>query len=414
MDEKLSPGYKGAVTLAPRTATLGDLVPILTDELPAVIDEVVEELGAEWPDYAELLREDSDVVRETAQTALRRLVALAEQGPATSAGKAPETAALFEEVGRIEWREGRSLATLLSAYRAGARVAWGRISRAALRRGVAPEALVLLAEAVFVFVEDLSNASARGYVDEQHATAVERERLRAELAELLMAERADLAVVRAASAHAGWPLPHSVSLVIADPATTTSHELLARLDTRCLPLRRPELVGAIVPDLHGPARRSRLTKALAGMPVVVSSAVLPDQLPLTLPPAMVALRLLGEGVIDDNPLFVADHYDALLVHRDDRLLAALRDQVLAPLAEQPAGARQRLEETLAAWLTHMGDHRAIAATLHVHPQTVRYRLGRLRQLFGASLDDPRTRLRLTLALCWRDGSPGTPRFDDAS
>jgi DNA-binding PucR family transcriptional regulator len=94
----------------------------------------------------------------------------------------------------------------------------------------------------------------------------------------------------------------------------------------------------------------------------------------------------------------------LIVHRDDRLLSALQDQVLAPLAEQPAGARQRLEETLVAWLTHMGDHRAIAAALHVHPQTVRYRLARLRALFGAALEDPHTRLRLTLALCWRNGS----------
>jgi len=397
----LSPRYKDEVTVAPRPATLGDLVPILVDELPAVIDEVVEELDAEWPDYAVLLHEDSDVVRETAEAALHRLVALAEQGPGNGS-QSPETTALFEEVGRMEWREGRALATLLSAYRAGARVTWGRISRAALHRGVAPEALVLLAEAVFVFVEDLSNASARGYVDEQHATAVERERLRAELAELLMAERAELGVVRAAAARAGWPLPLSVSLVIADPATTAAHELLARLDANCLPLRRPELVGAIAPDLHGPARRSRLTRALAGMRVVITSPVRPDQLPLTLEPAMVALRLLGDGIIDDAPLFVADHYDALLVHRDDRLLDALRNQVLAPLADQPARARQRLEETLTAWLTHMGDHRAIANSLHVHPQTVRYRLGRLRALFGPALDDPGVRLRLTLALCWRN------------
>jgi len=117
---------------------------------------------------------------------------------------------------------------------------------------------------------------------------------------------------------------------------------------------------------------------------------------------MVAVRLLGDGIIDDAPLFVADHYDALLVHRDDRLLDALRNQVLAPLADQPARARQRLEETLTAWLTHMGDHRAIANSLHVHPQTVRYRLGRLRALFGPALDDPGVRLRLTLALCWRN------------
>ena len=47
------------------------------------------------------------------------------------------------------------------------------MSRMALRRGVAPESIALLAEAVFDFVEELSSASARGYVDEQLATAPE-------------------------------------------------------------------------------------------------------------------------------------------------------------------------------------------------------------------------------------------------
>jgi DNA-binding PucR family transcriptional regulator len=34
----------------------------------------------------------------------------------------------------------------------------------------------------------------------------------------------------------------------------------------------------------------------------------------------------------------------------------------------------------------------------VHPQTVRYRLGRLRELFGEQLDDPQHRVELELAL----------------
>ena len=48
----------------------------------------------------------------------------------------------------------------------------------------------------------------------------------------------------------------------------------------------------------------------------------------------------------------------------------------------------------------MGDRRAVADELHVHPQTVRYRMGRLREVFGADLDDPDLRLQLMLALAW--------------
>jgi DNA-binding PucR family transcriptional regulator len=57
-----------------------------------------------------------------------------------------------------------------------------------------------------------------------------------------------------------------------------------------------------------------------------------------------------------------------------------------------------LSETLLAWLDHQGRVPEIAAALNVHPQTVRYRLGRLRELFGAQLDDPQVRFELALVL----------------
>jgi hypothetical protein len=395
----LSSRYNIGVTSSDVT-TLPDLLGPLTEELPQVIAEVVNLLREEWPDYATFLEEDPDTVLETAQVAIHHLVALAERG----AGPGPDMSpmgggVLFEEVGRVEWREGRSLATLLSAYRAGARVAWRHMSRAALRRGAPPEAIALLAEAVFVFVEDLSSASARGYVEEQLATAAERERLRAELAEQLLSERVDLTALRATAAAGGWPLPANAALVLVPAAR--GHELFGRLDPSALPLRRPEMTGAIVADPDGPGRRTRLAAALAGLGAVVGSTVTTATLPTTLRSTLVAARLVAEGVLGADPVFVDEHYDALVVHDDPQLLEALARQALAPLAGVPAATRARLEETLTAWLTTMGDRQEVARQLHVHPQTVRYRLGRLHELYGAALDDPRTRLRLTLALCWR-------------
>src|SRR3954449_10556313 len=175
--------------------TLPDLLPTLVEDLPQVIEEVVGLLREEWPDYASFLADDPAGVTETAEAALHRLVGLAQctDSAKVSAGEGE----LFEELGRIEWREGRSLSALLSAYRAGARVAWRHMSRMALRRGVAPESIAMLAEAVFDFVEELSSASGRGYVDEQPSSAPAGGRLRAELAELLMSERADLTAGRA-------------------------------------------------------------------------------------------------------------------------------------------------------------------------------------------------------------------------
>jgi DNA-binding PucR family transcriptional regulator len=88
----------------------------------------------------------------------------------------------------------------------------------------------------------------------------------------------------------------------------------------------------------------------------------------------------------------------LLIARDPALAADLARRALAPLDQLSPGARERLRETLAAWLDAQGHARTAAETLHVHVQTLRYRLGRLRDVFGDALDDPQRRLELALAL----------------
>jgi DNA-binding PucR family transcriptional regulator len=88
----------------------------------------------------------------------------------------------------------------------------------------------------------------------------------------------------------------------------------------------------------------------------------------------------------------------LVVAADPEALADLRDQALAPLADLRPATRARLTETLRAWLLHRGNRERVAAALYVHPQTVRYRVGQLREIFGDALDDPRTVLELTIAL----------------
>jgi hypothetical protein len=54
--------------------------------------------------------------------------------------------------------------------------------------------------------------------------------------------------------------------------------------------------------------------------------------------------------------------------------------------------------TVAAWLDHPGDPREAAARLHVHPNTLRYRLQRLSDVVDLDLHDPETRLALRLQL----------------
>ena len=78
--------------------------------------------------------------------------------------------------------------------------------------------------------------------------------------------------------------------------------------------------------------------------------------------------------------------------------ADLRAAVLAPLDDLRPATAEKLTETLRAWLLHQGRRDAVAEELFVHPQTVRYRMGQLRELFGDDLEDPATVLALVIAL----------------
>jgi DNA-binding PucR family transcriptional regulator len=157
---------------------------------------------------------------------------------------------------------------------------------------------------------------------------------------------------------------------------------------------------AWVPDAGAPGRRSQLEAALDGAPAALGPAVALARAPHSLARARAAHALLLEGRLGDEPLVVADdHLAELLLHGGDTTLAAdLAARVLAPLGELRPKPAARLRETLRAWLDNPGQVQAVAERLHVHPQTVRYRVAQLRELFGETLDDPEARFQLALAL----------------
>ncbi len=87
-------------------------------------------------------------------------------------------------------RAGRSLESLLSAYRIGARVAWRRFAAAGVEAGLEPETLYLLAESIFAYIDVLSAESAEGHALEQSAAAGEAELRRRRLVRMLVRDPA--------------------------------------------------------------------------------------------------------------------------------------------------------------------------------------------------------------------------------
>jgi DNA-binding PucR family transcriptional regulator len=391
---------------------LSALMPALRADLPDLLDDVAAALAQVDPAYAEFLAGGRDEVLPAAEYAISLLVseaaevlgepALGLEGGAAAAESADVAFALFEALGRDQWRRDQPVRLLLSAYQLGGRVTWRRIAAVAMRQALPTEALVALAEAVFRLVDEISAATISGFVEEQAQSATERERLRDVLAERLLSDRADSAVVARAAQAAGWPLPADAAVVLLRPDDEPGREVLGRMTPSALLLRHTAVPGAILPDPDAPGRRSRLAAQLRGTTAVVGPTVPLAQLPESARVAQVAAQTFqldaGHG-----PLFTADRLDAIIVHRDRRLLDALREAELGPLTAATPASRVVLRQTLRSWLVHMGNRRAVAEELGIHPQTVRYRLARVRELFGPVLDDPASRLRLLLALGWEPG-----------
>ena len=359
----------------------------LRPRVPTLVREVIDAVQEAVPEYAAL---DPTVGRGVA-VALEGFLDLVEGGDET---RLPGRE-VYERFGQAEARGGRSLEALLSAYRAGAQVAWRGFASAGHEAGVDPAAMYTLAEAVFAYIDEISAASAEGHAREQSRAASELADRRRRLVEALLTEpQPPPAELSRAAVAAGWELPAAVAALAFD-ASDTPARVDARLGAVALVARIEGVGWAVVPDPFAPGRAAELTRALDGTAAALGPEVPPADAPRSARRAQLALELVTDG----GGLVVAnDRMLDLILRRDGELANELAARRLAPLDALPANTRARLLETLRAWLDAHGEARPAAAALHVHIQTVRYRLGQLRDLLGDALDDPEARLELQLAL----------------
>ena len=176
-------------------------------------------------------------------------------------------------------------------------------------------------------------------------------------------------------------------------ALFTQEALQASLDVSEVDAGEPMAV-VLVPDADG-QQRQRVLDAMTGSRVIVG----PSRQWWTVKSSYLralrtwALAAHGPGVVDTE-----DHLVDLVLSADHDAIADLRRRVLAPLAGLRPSTAERLAETLRAWVLHLGRRDAVADSLFVHPQTVRYRMTQLRDFYGDRLDDPAAVLEITVAL----------------
>jgi hypothetical protein len=408
----------------------------LRSTLPQLADAIVAAIAREVPDYARPMEgRFGETVHFGVQVALNRFVDLL----AGEARRESRARATYARLGAGEYRQGRSLDALLAAYRVGAKVAWRHFVDVGTRAEFPPDSLYDLGAAIFAYIDEISAESAAGFAEAQSEAAGESQRRRQGLLRLLVQDPPPpVEAVRTAAQAAGWALPRLVAAVVAaeadqpeglaaahgeaGPGEEVADGIAARLARRIGPGAVGAAVGGLavvmMPDPEGPGRRWALEAALGDELAAIGPAVIWPEAGASLRRAEAAFRLAAQGRLDGQALssptgqvtpsasgqsvsrlVVADeHLPALLLAAAPAIAADLARTRLAPLDGLGEGPRERLVITLRAWLDRPGQVQAIAAALDVHPQTVRYRLKQLRELFGGRLDDPEARFELSLAL----------------
>jgi hypothetical protein len=368
----------------------------LRPELDGASDEIIAAVRAEVPDFARPMTGRFGMrITEGVTVALNQFLdLLGRDEPLTDVR-------IYRSLGQLEHGEGRTLAALQATYQVSSRILWRRLAASDTARTLPAEVIFRLAEALFTYIEAVSAASVEGWAAEEAGRVGSVQTRRRALVEVLARRPpASAAEIETAAVEAGWHVPAKVAaLVVEDPVAVAG--------------RLPGAVGAdlgpcgiVVLAAPDQAGMDRITVGLRGRSAVLGPAVEPTDAHRSVARARAVWALHRTDVVEPDAQIVRaeEHYLALFVHADPELADDLRERALGKLRDLPAGGSMRAEETLRAWLDAHGDVTATAALLHVHPQTVRYRLAGLRDLLGDAMDDPVRRLELALALRF----PGEP------
>jgi len=375
-----------------------EVAALLRPQLDHAIAEMIDAIQVGVPEYSRPL--DASYT-EAVSRAVRHSVEQFVDRVANPEASFDAIVAEFRAIGVVEAREGRSLEPLQNALRLGARVAWRWLCAAAGAPGLDMQVLGRIGEAIFVYLDDLAGACAAGYQEARAQVAGEQERRRRRLLDLILADPPASAEAIADQARsASWPLPRRVALAAIEeqPGLGGAAGPAVPADVLTDWSRREPCL--LIPDPDGPGRAALIEHALRGWPAALGPAVPLHRASASLRWARAALALGLRGAIDfrGGAIRCDEHMSTLLIFSDEELARALRAARLGPLDGLKPAVRDRLAETLLSWLQHGGNANEVATLLHVHPQTVRYRLRQIDELFGGELRDPDGRFELEMAL----------------
>lgn len=301
---------------------------------------------------------------------------------------------LFRDSARNRATEGMQLEDLLQAYRAGGQIAFRAIENAA--QPEEQSALLLCARMLMQYVDRVSAAVGQTYLDERQALVSEEERRLRELLDCLLDQRPVPAPLRELAERIGFPLGdryRPFALAVPGGSARRHAQIAAGLRARGnLALTEGERVVGLAPPDRDTTTLRDSGALLAGGEVrpLRELGEIVDELRLV---ADFGARLGRTGEVQ-----AGEYLPELLLARAPRVAQMVRQRVLGPLEAYAERRTSELVETLDAFVRSGLDRRRAAAEIHVHPNTLDYRLRRIAELTGLDLRRPDDLTLVVLAL----------------
>jgi hypothetical protein len=368
--------------------------------LPELVDRVVRRISTEFDFYGSgdvVSREDlRESVRGNLASLVRQLTT--DEPPDLSAARA---------TGRQRAQQGAPLADVLHAYRIGFTELWSAMVDEARRSPRAPwEALVDAASGVWWLIGEYTQELTVAYREAAAESLVTGARERSALVEALFTGGVpdqDTLWEAAKLLRLPWDGPFVVVAVetpgLGREGLPDAEALLAARGIGSAWLLHPDLQTGVVSLRHQDTTPlllellDRGVRTRAGVSPVYHSL---GDTPRALHYARLVQRSLPPGTravaqFEETPLRV-------LAAAAPDAAGELARAVLGPVLDLPAQERSTLLETLQAWFEAGGSAAETGKRIYCHPNTVRYRLRRLQEHTGRSLEDPTGAAELLAAL----------------
>ncbi|MFC7614694.1 hypothetical protein ACFQV2_15340 [Actinokineospora soli] len=269
---------------------ISSLPPALAQRVRAVSADLVKEIVAEVQAAVPAYRPDPDPERDPTMVVVRNAgaaIMYCLENPGSGADpNLAQWEATFREAGRLEFTQGRTMDALQTAVRVGARAAWRRLRVMGGELGVPTETMLVLADRIFAYVDELCAVAIEGFTAAQSNATGARDRRRKQLLKMLLADPpVSPHAVRDLAETADWPVPGRVVAVAVEPSDAPAllgPEALADLESN-----QPCLLAAEWTDA--------LAAALRGRRVAVGPPVPPERASYSLGIARRALALARRG-----------------------------------------------------------------------------------------------------------------------